>query len=84
MPDNSINLLKAIADETRYNIIKSLIKREKTVSELVKEVQKSQPNISIHLRLLELNGIISKRKQGKFKFFKIIDQKTKKIIEILE
>ena len=62
--DNRINLLKSLADETRFNIIKSLLKKEKTVSALVAEVKKAQPTVSLHLKLLQLNNIISSRKEG--------------------
>ena len=83
MPDKRVELLKSLADETRFNIITSLLKKEKTVSEIVKEVKKAQPTISLHLKLLQLNDIIEPRKQGKFIFYKIKSQEVRKIIEIL-
>jgi len=84
MIDNRIKLLKSLADETRYNIIKSLLEWEKTVSQIVKEVKKAQPTISLHLKLLQLNNIVNSRKKGKFVFYKIKDPNIKKIIDILE
>ena len=84
MTGNKINILKALADETRFNIIESITKKEKTVSQIVKEVKKAQPTVSLHLKLLHLNNIIAQRKQGKFIFYKIREPKIRKIIEILD
>jgi len=84
MPENPVDILKSLADETRFNIIISILEKEKTVSQIVKEVGKAQPTVSLHLKILQLNNIISKRKQGKFIFYRITDPKIKKIIKILE
>ncbi|MEA2036192.1 MAG: metalloregulator ArsR/SmtB family transcription factor [Nanoarchaeota archaeon] len=83
MTEESIRLLKSLADQTRFNIIKSLLKKEKTVSQIVKEGGKAQPTISLHLKLLQLNDIITSRKQGKFIFYRIKNQNVRKIIKIL-
>jgi len=79
-----IPILKSLADETRLNIIRSLLKEEKTVSQVIKEVNKAQPTVSLHLKLLQLNNIIDSRKEGKFIFYRIKNQNIKKIIEVLD
>ncbi|MBS3097617.1 winged helix-turn-helix transcriptional regulator [Candidatus Woesearchaeota archaeon] len=84
MADDRIKLLKSLSDETRFNIIKGLLKGEKTVSQIVKEVKKAQPTISLHLKLLHLNNIITSRKEGKFIFYKIKNKEVKKVIDILK
>ena len=81
--DEKVRLLKALADETRLNIILSILKKEKTVSEIVKEVKKAQPTISLHLKLLQLNGIIESRKEGKFAFYRIKNKEIIKIMQVL-
>ncbi len=83
MQDRTIITLKSLADQTRLNIVKSLLENEKTVSDIVKEVQKAQPTVSLHLKLLQLNNIISSRREGKFMFYSIKDPDIKKIIELL-
>jgi len=79
-----IALLKSMADETRLEILKALCKKELTVSEIVKIVAKAQPTVSLHLKLLKLNNIITSKRKGKFILYKIKDQNVRKIIEILE
>ena len=84
MVDKNIRLFKSLADETRFNIVQSILNQEKTVSQIIKEVKKAQPTVSLHLKLLLLNNIITQRKQGKFIFYKIKEPKIKEIIRILE
>ena len=70
----NIRLLKALADETRLEIITNLLKKELSVLEIVSIVKKSQPNISIALRKLEDAGLIVSRKDGKKVIYSIKDR----------
>ncbi len=83
MMDNRVELLKSLADETRFNIVLSILEKEKTVSQIVKEVGKAQPTVSLHLKLLQLNNIITSRKQGKFILYSVSNTKIKNILEVL-
>ena len=78
-----ISVLKALADETRLKILEFLLVKERTVSEIVSVVQKAQPTVSLQLKLLELHGIVSKRKEGKFMIYQIADDRVKKVIQVL-
>jgi ArsR family transcriptional regulator, repressor of sdpIR and other operons len=80
-----IKLLKALADETRLNIILNLMKKERGVSEIVLLVNKSQPNVSISLKKLEEAGLIIGKKQGKQVFYSIKDrQLVEKILALIK
>ena len=74
----NINILKALADETRVNIILVLKEGEKSVSEVVSKVNKSQPNVSIALKKLENVGLISQNRDKKNVFYKI---KNKELVD---
>ena len=83
MKDDRIRILKCLANETRFNIIGTLLEKEKNVSEIVKKVKKSQPTVSIHLKLLELNGMITSKRQGKFVIYQIENKILSKIVNHL-
>jgi len=82
---NLVERLKALADETRINIVKALFSGRKTVSEIVPKTGKSQPNVSIALKQLLHAGIIVKEKQGKFAYYSLKNpQKIKEVVKLLE
>ncbi|MBL7054308.1 winged helix-turn-helix transcriptional regulator [Candidatus Woesearchaeota archaeon] len=75
---------KALADETRIKIVKSLFSGKKTVSEIVPSTEKSQPNVSIALKQLLHAGIIAREKKGKFVHYSLKDpEKIKQIIRLV-
>ena len=60
-----IPVLKALADETRWRIVRELLKKSLTVSELTQRLRVNQYNVSKHLRILREAGIVTAEKQGK-------------------
>ena len=69
---------KALADETRLRIIKLLMLREMCVCEIMVALNLTQPTASHHLGILEKEGIIKRRKEGRWVFYAISD------LEIIE
>jgi DNA-binding transcriptional ArsR family regulator len=67
---------KALSDEKRLRILKLLKVKEMCVCELMIALQLSQPNLSHHLRILENNGIISSRREGKWVYYSIANAKS--------
>src|SRR5438876_12281322 len=67
MADNTecISILKALADGTRWRIVRELLKETLTVSEVTERVGATQYNVSKHLRILREAGIITTEKAGK-------------------
>jgi ArsR family transcriptional regulator len=70
-----IELLKALADDTRFKIVKYLLKGEKCVCEIFPYVKRTQSTVSIHLGHLEKAGVLESRRQGKKIFYKIKDKR---------
>jgi len=64
-PRQCAKVLKALADETRLRLLKSLLVEEKCVTELVRELRCSQPHISHHLRILRNSGLVEGLREGK-------------------
>ncbi len=64
-------ILKALADENRLQIIHELLKKEATVQDLSKSLGIQMYNMSKHLRILEANGLVKKRKEGIHRIYHI-------------
>jgi DNA-binding transcriptional ArsR family regulator len=60
-----IPVLKALADQTRWRIVRELLHDNLTVSEITERVGANQYNVSKHLRILREAGIVTTEKEGK-------------------
>jgi DNA-binding transcriptional ArsR family regulator len=67
-------ILKALADESRLQIIHELLSREASVRELAANLDIKVYNISKHLKILESAGLVCKRKDGALRIYKITDE----------
>ncbi len=77
---NRMLFLKALADDTRIQIIEILLQREESVLDIVTKVGKSQPNVSLALKKLEHAGIAASRKDQKRVYYRITDPERIKAI----
>jgi DNA-binding transcriptional ArsR family regulator len=59
---------KALSDAKRLRIIGLLEVRDMCVCEIMVALSMSQPNLSHHLKILEAEGFVEKRKEGKWTF----------------
>lgn len=71
---NWVNILKALADENRLQIISILLNKESYVNELSDLLGIAVCNISRHLKVLETNGLIEKRKKGTYIFYSVSEK----------
>jgi DNA-binding transcriptional ArsR family regulator len=67
-------ILKALADESRLQIIHELLKQDLSVTGLSKALDIKIYNISRHLKVLEIIGIVSKRKEGNSRIYSITEE----------
>lgn len=65
-------ILRAVGDPTRLAILESLLSHEKCVGELVEELQRPQPYVSHHLRILREAGLIEGQRDGKQICYRIV------------
>jgi len=63
--------LNAVSNKERFIIFNALKEKDRCVCELEVILNKSQPSISHHLRILEGAGIIRGWKKGKFTYYGI-------------
>ncbi|GAB4495690.1 MAG: hypothetical protein Fur0016_33580 [Anaerolineales bacterium] len=67
-------ILKALADPTRVQILSLLSHEPVCVINLCLALEMSQPAISHHLRILRHNRIVQTRKEGKHVFYALADE----------
>lgn len=66
-----VEFCKAMADETRQQILVLLLEGERCVSDIADLFDSSQPTISHHLRVLKQYKLVTSRKEGKMVFYDI-------------
>ena len=74
MSKNTVNFAKALADETRQNIMSLCCCKWLSVGEIVEALHVSQPTVSHHLSILRSAGLVDSRREGKQVFYSL-DQK---------
>ena len=66
---NSVLFAKALADETRQQIMRLCCCRELSVSEIVEKTSVSQPTVSHHLAILREADLVQVRSEGKQTYY---------------
>jgi ArsR family transcriptional regulator len=79
---DQLNLFKALGDETRLKIVEFLLDGEKCVCEIFPHVKRTQSTVSIQLGKLENLGILTSRRDGKKIYYKISNEKVRKMMNI--
>ena len=69
-------LFRVMSAPMRLKIISSLCNREKNVSELLSEIDTTQPNMSQHLNTLYQASVLGKRRDGVQIYYRIIDERV--------
>lgn len=60
-----INILRALSDETRLEILEILRHKEMNVNDIALNCRASRPTVSHHLQILKRVRIVNSRKDGK-------------------
>ena len=61
---NEVEVFKALGDPTRLKILELVKDEEKCICDIIPETGKSQPNVSQHLKVLKIAGLVDERKDG--------------------
>lgn len=69
-------VFRVMSAPMRLKIISSLCNGEKNVSQLLEEIDTTQPNMSQHLNTLYQAGVIGKRREGVQIFYRIINDRV--------
>jgi len=68
---SATDVFRAISDPTRRALLDLLESRELPVTALVERFKVSQPAISQHLRVLRESGLVSERRQGRQRLYRL-------------
>ena len=85
-------ICKCLSDENRLRILQSIGRSKKSVSQIVEELELSQPLVSHHLKELRHNHLLKVEREGPFVYYQVsnngilnlleqINQMAKDIIE---
>ncbi len=77
-------ILSSLSTPTRLMITCMLINGEKNVSEILEKIGTTKGNISQHLKILTLNGILESRRDGNKMFYYLKDKRIIKIVSTLK
>ena len=69
-------VFRVMSAPMRLKIISCLCNGERNVSELLEEIQTTQPNMSQHLNTLYQAGVLGKRRDGVQIFYRIINDQV--------
>ena len=79
---SEIEIFKALADPTRIKILECIKDEEKCICEVIPYTGKSQPNVSLHLKVLKQAGLVNERKDGTRIMLSIADKNIFKLIDL--
>ena len=79
---SEVEIFKALADPTRLKILECIKNEEKCICEVIPYTGKSQPNVSLHLKVLKQAGLVNERKDGTRIMLSIANKNIFKILDL--
>ena len=77
------NFLKAISHEGRLMILCHLVTGEKSVTELEGLLSARQAAVSQQLARLRLEGLVTRRREGKTIYYSLADDRPRQVLEVI-
>lgn len=74
--------MEIIGNEERFSILNLLNNKACLLSEIEKTLNRNQPSIAHHVRILEQHKFINSSKKGKFKEYSISKEKFVKLLDV--
>ncbi len=72
---------RILSEPTRIKLLDRLREGEATVLELTHLIGTTQQNVSKHLGMLQRAGIVGRRKEGNFAYYRIVDESVYALCE---
>jgi DNA-binding transcriptional ArsR family regulator len=74
---------RLLGEPFRLRLLHALERGERTVGELVRELEGNQPNVSKHLQMLNEAGLVSRRREGNSIYYGIANPMVLKLCELV-
>jgi ArsR family transcriptional regulator len=74
--ESAAELFGLLATPVRLKIISAVCNGEKNVSELLEQIDTTQPNMSQHLATLYRSGVLSKRREGTQIYYRLQSERV--------
>jgi DNA-binding transcriptional ArsR family regulator len=74
--ERAAELFALMSSPMRLRVMSTLCDKELSVSQLLEQMQTTQPNLSQHLNLLYQAGILARRKEGTTVYYRIQSEKA--------
>jgi ArsR family transcriptional regulator len=74
--DSVAELFGVLSTPIRLKIISAVCQGEKNVSELLAEIETTQPNMSQHLSMLYRSGVLAKRREGTQVYYRLQSERV--------
>ena len=74
--DSVAELFSVLSTPIRLKIISAVCNGEKNVSQLLAEIDTTQPNMSQHLSMLYRSGVLSKRRDGTQMYYRLQSERV--------
>ncbi len=71
-----IAVLRALADENRARIVLALRRQPLCVCQIVELTQLANSTVSEHLTILKTAGLLTSRKEGRWVYYRLAEQRT--------
>ncbi|MGD2076630.1 MAG: metalloregulator ArsR/SmtB family transcription factor [Gammaproteobacteria bacterium] len=76
-----LDIFHAVADPTRRRLLDLLAAGEQPVQKLVPQFDMSFQAVSLHLKVLAEAGLVSRRKAGRFRYYKAEPQGLREVYD---
>ena len=83
MLDGVAARFKALAEPMRLRVLDALRAGERTVGDLVDDLEASQANISKHLGVLFREGLVTRRKDGLHVWYRVADPSVFRLCDVV-
>ena len=77
----TMKFFRGLTDKTRLRIIELLLEEgEQNVSEIVERIGQSQGRVSSHLACLRWCGYVTSRREGKYVYYQVADERVASLL----
>ena len=74
-PSDSLSIFKALADETRLQIVDMLMDGESCACKLLEHFHFTQPTLSYHMRILTKSGLVRAVRDGTWMHYSLVPER---------